>query len=201
MSNKLIADLNRENLCTYFILPLTGVNKDVFLAGNFLNSYISMDKKSIVVEVIEPLMVSPRVRLHLNYRCTRVCQLSSNIRSSDNSWVFEFSIPTLWKPDLEKFLNGQFSKMSEAAKDVIRTRSGLPYEKEEYRPGIGHTKETDLRLCALDKNNTSLRRFWQDTLDVVLPKDMELLSIPSEETMIELSYYKVYIPYKDGTLY
>jgi hypothetical protein len=196
MSNKLVDDLNRENLCTYFILPLTGVSKDTFMSGNFLDSFISMDRKSIAVNIIEPYLISPRVRMHYNFRGLKVLESWNG-----PVWMYEFAIPDQYMEDLDKFLNGQFSKMSEEAKIQIRKHSGLPYEKEEYIKDVGRVVSTDLRLCALDKNNTGLRNFWEKRLDVVLPAGMELLSIPLKwKTMIDLSIFKIFVP-KNGTVY
>ena len=93
-----------------------------------------------------------------------------------------FNIPKWWRKDYYSFLLGQYSKMSEDAKQKIRELSGLKYEVPDTRGN----KLTDAILMALD-NHKVLRNKWIDVLgisDCWLPE--ESLSILTEKSFITM---------------
>jgi len=176
MSNRLIEELRRENLCTHFILPLLKLNKFSFLSGNFINCYLSTSKKEIVIQVGDRMLVSRKAFTHPNYRM--------DVWNGSNLYII-YTIPSKWSADIDLFCEGKFSKLSKAAKGYIKQFSGLPWEVYD---GTGVV--TDGRLLALERHAV-LKQMWERELSingsqVTLPVDSELLSIPSEESYINL---------------
>lgn len=177
MSEKLIEELRRENLCTHFILPLLKLNKFSFIASNFVNSYLWLNPDSkrwyIIVQVIDPAYCRGKVFEHPLYMGT--------LKDSEYTY-FQYLLGTDWYYDIETFLEGKFSEMSSKAKDKIRTYSGLEYRSLDSSGTI----VSDARLQALEKSRT-LKAMWErrihpdDTID-----GMELLSIPDERTFIDI---------------
>lgn len=185
MSETVIDKLKEENLCTHFILPLIKLNKFSFISSNFVNCYINREKTLLFVQVLD-LALIPR-------KSTDLHPAFFNVFKSDTI-VIVFRLPNMWNQDVQLFIEGKYSKMSEPAKECIRKYSGLAYKrKQRNKP-----RTTDLRLLALERH-TLLKNMWEKELTnitgtqrsvVVLPDDAELLSIPGEETFMELSDLK-----------
>jgi len=176
MSNRLIEELRRENLCTHFILPLLKLNRFSFLSGNFINCYLSTSRKEIIVQVGDRMLVSRKAFTHPNYQL--------DIWNGSSLYII-YTIPTKWSTDVNLFCEGKFSKLSKAAKSYIKQFSGLPWECYD-----GKCIVTDGRLLALEKHEV-LKQMWERELSlerspVILPEDSELLSIPSEDSYINL---------------
>jgi len=186
MSQLLIEELRTVNLCTYYILPLLKLSKFSFLNSNFVNSYLTPTGTGIVVEVLEPLLLSRNVLNHQQCR---------GKFKHDKHTCITYIIPHKWSSDVEKFMQGKFSKMSKAAKASIIRFSGLDHKKKS-----GTGIYTDGRLLALDKHPV-LKQMWETELTSITPakdgkssqrsvielgEDAELLSIPGKESYIEL---------------
>lgn len=170
----LIDELSATNLCTFFILPLVGVNRLKFGGdANFLNSFLSKDGSLIYAEVYQTDFAT-----RLNLPKHRVC-LDANGKD-----YIEFTIPEQFQKDVELFMAGKYSKLSHIAKQIIREHSSLPYKVLK-----GTTYNTDVRLLALDKSNV-LKEFWEAELwshpsQSHLTSDMELLSKPDELSYLD----------------
>lgn len=165
---KLIDELSATNLCTYFVLPLVGVNKNGFGGeANFLNSFLSKDGSLIYVEVYMPEFVSMDLPEH------RVC------KDDNGKDYLEFKIPQKFKGDIALFMAGKYSEMSETVKRIIRENSTLQYKNLKDT-----TYRTDVRLLALEKSQV-LRDYWNSQLwdwpaQSHIDDDLELLSKPDE---------------------
>lgn len=166
---KLIDELRATNLCTYFILPLTGVNKLRFGGeANFLNSFLSMDGSLIYVEVYQPeFVVDALLPEH------RTC-IDGNGKD-----YFELKVPEKFREDVILFMEGKYSEMSDTVKRIIREDSTLDNQVLK-----GTTRQTDVRLLALDKSSV-LREYWESQLwdwsaQSHINDEMELLSKPDE---------------------
>lgn len=165
---KLIDELSATNLCTYFVLPLVGVNKNGFGGeANFLNSFLSKDGSLIYVEVYMPEFVSMGLPEH------RVC------KDDNGKDYLEFKIPQKFKEDVALFMAGKYSEMSETVKRIIRENSTLQYKNLKDT-----TYRTDVRLLALEKSQV-LRDYWNSQLwdwpaQSHIDDDLELLSKPDE---------------------
>lgn len=173
MSQRLIDELRNENLCTHFILPLLKLSKFSFLSSNFIDSYITRDRQAVVVEVVELELLSRRVK-------------ENHPRFIGQTWIdgrhlLVYHINSQWKEDIELFISGGFSKMSQRAKDMIIRYSRLAYMQRDEDGKI----VTDGRLLALERN-PKLKEMWERELDVYLDYQAELLSIPGERAFISL---------------
>ena len=162
------------NLCTYFVLPVLGLN----LAGfggkeNFLNSYLSKDLKWIYVEVLDFDLVP----------CISV-ELEPEMLNYEGKQVVKLLIPSRWNSHLQLFKEGKYSKFSNKAKRLIREGSTLMYQHYQGAVAI-----TDFRLLALS-GSENLRNLWSsliyDDKDAAHRNaiEEELLSIPDSETFI-----------------
>ena len=170
-SDLLIKELHRENLCTYFVLPLLKINKHKFITeDNFIDSYLVANCQSIIVQLKDVKSFEHRMRL-LPY--------FDKILEDKNAFSYvKFIIPEEWHSDIHIFLQGRFSQLTPAAKDRIKKHSGLM-----YRVRVQGVITTDVRLLALEKRK-NLRELWEEYLDCKIDEDQELLSIPNKKTFI-----------------
>lgn len=172
---KLINELSATNLCTYFVLPLVGINKSRFGGeANFLNSFLSRDGSLIYVEVYLPEFVMneglPEHR----------CCVDANGKD-----YLEFKIPKEFAGDVQLFMAGKYSEMSETVKRIIRENSTL-----QYKDLKDTTYRTDVRLLALEKSQV-LKEYWEAELwdwpaQSHIDSEMELLSKPDEYSYLEI---------------
>jgi hypothetical protein len=185
MSTQLIEELRKENLCTHFILPLLKLSKFSFVASNFVNCYITKQslpsKTTIVVQVIDFHLLGPNMLFNPHFL---------RYFTDDKGYHYlEFFVPSKWRVDVVYFRTGRFSLMSKSAKEYIQRYSMLPYQL--YNNG---KVLTDMRLLALNKHPT-LKTMWENELSyneaftsiVELDDDAELLSIPGDESYIDLT--------------
>lgn len=161
------------NLCSKYVLPLLGLSRhsfDSFGASRFINSYVSQDDMYIVVECTHPF--SAVITNHANYCfCLK----------KDKNYLAVFEVPVYYREDVVKFRKGAYSKLSDAAKNLIKKKSGLTYRQ----PAKGGKYNTAIELLALDKDPV-LREYWEEKIGERLPPDAELFSIPDETNFYEL---------------
>lgn len=178
MSQALLDELKRENLCTHFILPLLKINKVSFAPLGFVNSYITKDRKRIAVEVLDTTLISRKLLIHPHF---------SNIYKYKDGFLVMYRLDAKWADDVRLFCEGKYSQLTTKAKEMIIRHSGLPYKSKE-----GTRTVTDGRLLALEKHQ-ALKEMrerelftatgkLEDDPDVHLPD--EYLSIPGEESYI-----------------
>lgn len=178
MSQALIEELKRENLCTHFVLPLIKLNKNSFTHSGFLNTFLSRDKTKIVVMVADQILLPRKVSLHPNL--LQITQLPNK------HWLLWFRIPGKWSSDVQLFSLGKFTQLSDLAKEAIRRYGCLLYRVKRADGKV----VTDGVLLALEGHRL-LREMWERELynssdfkdaDAHIPE--ELLSIPGEESYI-----------------
>jgi len=172
MSDPFVEKLNEKNLCTWYVLPLLGLNPEVFGLSNFDNAYLIKHENLIAVKVIDAQLAI--VANYSDYYKALICGKTHD--------YLVFEIPDKWLEDLQIFLAGKYSQFSEGAKQMIKTSSSLTYEVLDENQ-IPHT---DAILMALD-NRSELRAAWMEILQVQeihLPD--ELLSPPAESSFINL---------------
>lgn len=184
MSQALIDELNRENLCTHFVLPLLKLSKFSYISSNFVNSYLSVSGTSIYVQIVEPMFLSRGV-------LGSVYCMGIKVRKPGELYV-AYHIPRKWKKDVKLFMEGKFSQMSKGAKEQIVRHSRLPNKELN---DVGQAV-TDGRLLALTKHHM-LREMWERELStgvqeykpgtgqVELSEEDELLGIPGKESYID----------------
>lgn len=158
--SEFVRGITEEHLSTYFLLPLIQLNKFSFGAANFINSYVNRDGTVITVEVTD-LRLCESHSTHPQYLKEK------EIFGRSYIW---FSLPERWSKDFTLFTQGKYSKLSEVARGMIIQFSGLTHNEG----GI-----TDARILALNKSQV-LREKWEEELNMILPDNMELLSVPSE---------------------
>lgn len=164
------------NLCNVYVLPLLGLNKYSFGENRFVNSYLSEDECHIVVECTRPF--STIITNHANF-CFHM--------EREENYLAVFQVPEYYKNDVSKFRLGEYSKFSEAAKNLIKKKSGLTYKARSANGKYN----TALELLALDKDPV-LKKYWEDNLSnkgskVTLDDDAELASIPDEHNFYTLN--------------
>jgi hypothetical protein len=175
-ARKLISELYKENLSTYFILPLLKMNKSRFISeGNFQNSFLTRDGMNIVVQVMDTMFFEHRMIMHPQYLA---------IWEDKNGMKYvQYSIPSEWQNDVKLFISGKYSHMSTAAKEMIQEWSELQYR---VRRESDQVPITDVRLLALDRS-IAVRELWENFYNVEFTEDQELLSSPTENDFIDLS--------------
>lgn len=172
---KLLAELHRENLSTYFVLPLIKLNNKKFVCvENFVDSYLSRDGESIFVEVKDLLNFSSRMVLHLHYAATWKGKSGANF--------VQYHIPFKWQSDVRIFMKGKYSQMSIGAKDMIKNYSELKYRT---RRDVDHIPITDVRLLALEKSS-AMKELWEEHYNMEFTPDMEFLSAPTDRCYIQI---------------
>lgn len=172
-----LTQLNEHNLCTWYLLPLTGLNALSFGGGNFIDCYVVITESSMKV-------------VGVSVRDLRICKDLVNHPCFYGVSSFEsgeqlimFSLQEKWTEDYGQFIKGRYSKLSEDAKEQIRSYSGLRYKVVS---SADEQSVTDAVLMALEKNEV-LRNHWIELLgipDEVMPD--EYLSIPRPENFVKL---------------
>ena len=170
MPSEFVKVLGEHNLSTYFLLPLAQLSKFSFGDSNFVESYVTPDGSTLIVELID-LNLSPDFSAHPEFL---------REESGQNCFMY-FELSKRWQPDFEMFKLGKYSQMSYEAKIMIYQFSQLVYRSIS---ADGH-EIIDARLRALTKDRV-LREKWEAELglnergNTPLPEDLELLDIPSE---------------------
>lgn len=159
-----------DNLITYYVLPLLGVNKNVF-GTCYGRSYITKNGRDVYVK-LRKNMVSPVYKTNPNYVTEFL---------HESQLFVAFKVPLVYSVDVEHFVKGEYSSMSKEAKRLIYESSTLPYNKTMGSFSMSHPI-----LQALDKTKT-LRMFLSTYLDIkpVLPESVELIDPPEESWFIE----------------
>lgn len=166
-----------HNKCTYYLLPLIGINKFSFgVTINFRNCYANPDGSELYVTVYYTLT---SLKDHPNLL---------RIEGKPGAPVYVFSLPEQWKADFQLYKLGKYSKFSTDAKDLIRNQSGLRYKAVNS----GGIITTDIRLLAIEADadrRDILRKKLSEYLDCTIPADAELLDAPSESSFVAQSQF------------
>lgn len=166
----------KDNLCTYFVLPLLRLNKFSFISSNFIESYLTADGRCIIVHVYDTTLISRTVFNHPGY--------VGCVQNADNTIYIIYTLPPARYHDVQKFIEGKYSKMTETTKDLIRALSTLDYR---YAGNDKAAITTDGRLLALERH-PALREAYEREfqLDVRLSPDDELLNPPGPRSFIDI---------------
>jgi hypothetical protein len=157
-----------ENLVTYYILPLVGVNKKTF-SKHFKSSYIDKTGLKVYVE-LRSNMVAP---IYKQTPCYNTEILINNIK------YVQFDIPIGFLNDTAQFIGGTYSLMSKDAKKIIYKTCTLPYNATMGSFSVSHPV-----LQALDKTKT-LRAFLLKEFEGHLADNGELIDSPEDDWFIE----------------
>jgi hypothetical protein len=162
--------VNKHNMCTYYLLPLLGINKYSFgVAENFKNCYAHPEGEELYVSVYYLLTTLKNHPLLLR------------TEGEPGAPIYVFSLPKKWQADFQLYKQGQYSKFSAEAKAAIIAGSGLRYKAMNPNG----TPTTDLRLMAIDDDKARrdiLRNKLQEYLGSDISEDAELISPPPESS-------------------
>lgn len=173
-ARKLIAELVKENLCTYFILSLLKLGKKNFASPeNFVDSFLTHNNSHILVKVRELTFFAHRMITHSEFECV--------YRDKEGFYYVSYVIPDKWALDVKLFMRGKFSQMSKQAHERIIMYSGLEYKAIKNQ---NSAPVTDVRLLALTKN-ASLQELWESYYEMSM-EGLELLSVPDDKTYIDV---------------
>lgn len=152
------------------MLPLLNLNRFSFGSrDNFVDSYISNDDHHIVVKVNS---FQQKFTSHQNYRF--------DFSKDSHIWIV-YEIPGQYLDAVKKFREGKFSQFSNEVKSIIKSRSGLKWRV----PRTPRTVISAIELLALDRDR-DLKDKIERSLEVKLPDDAELMSIPEESNYIDI---------------
>lgn len=162
----------KHNLCTYYLLPLIGLNRFSFgVDSNFKNCYVNREGTELHVEVeflLQRLENIPQLlRIEIN---------GTNIK-----YVLE--LPSCWNYDFTQYSLGRYTMFSQTAKEFIYHRSGLCYKSLN----ADNRMTTDIRLLAIDSDfsrRNILRQKLIEYYGVYIDEDAELLSPPTDSSYI-----------------
>jgi hypothetical protein len=168
--NQLLKEIRQTNLCTWYLLPLAGLTRFSFGEGLFINSYLEAKKLWVIVQVPD---------LHLVPHLLRI----QSVRQwqNDRGGFLAYQLMPIWADDVQLFIAGAYSRLSNDLKSVIFERSGLPYRQRTPDGGT----ETDIRLLALEGKEV-VHRYLEQELDVVMEADQEVLGIPPPESFMDV---------------
>jgi hypothetical protein len=173
MSKDLIETVKEHNLCTFYLLPLLGINKFSFHEKNFMECFAHPEGKYLYVQVKNLENCYPDVYECRNYLGTE--------QTEHGYFMIWYRFPfRLWRREFDAFKRGMYSEFSERAKSKIIANSGLWWRKKvegKKRPF------TDLRLLALYRSEV-LRKKWEADLKLNLGPEHELLPAPDEHTYL-----------------
>lgn len=172
--SKLLSAIYDSNICTYYLLPLVRLNKFSFGADNFIQCYVSREGDRLYIELRD----IPDFVYH------RQDYLGITVLPSGGICV-AFSLPDIWWEDYSKFQRGKYSKFSPQAKKCIESFSGMTIN--QISSG-GDYAVTDSRILALDSSTRvrdALRKRLAAELDIDIPEDAELISVPSENNFLD----------------
>jgi hypothetical protein len=157
-----------ENLVTYYLLPLVGINKTIF-GRKFINSYLDPNSFRIYVRIS-----SEMESIGHSIRDSYVTEAVINKKR-----FVIYQIDAKYHLDVRLFLLGKYSKFKLSTKKVIYVGSSLSYNKS-----IGDFKMTSPILQALD-NTKILRQHLLDSLGIeTLPDTAELIDLPDKSWFI-----------------
>ena len=158
-----------ENLVTYYLLPLVGLNKAVF-GRSFKSSFIDKEGSKVYINLTKEMSST-------GYKKVK-CYIA-DVYSKDKLYAV-YILPEELSKDVQLFLKGFYSQMSRTTKKLIYAGSGLPYNKS-----VGDFKMSSPILQALDKSKV-LRVFMLRVLGVdTLPNSGELITKPRPFWFIE----------------
>jgi hypothetical protein len=157
-----------DNLVTYYMLPLVGVNKVTF-GRHFKHSYIDATGLKVYV-CLRSNMTSPTYKRNPNY----ITEVVIN-----RILYIQFVFPSKFLKDSKLFIQGKYSKMSKEAKKLIYATSTLPYNSSVGTFTVSHPV-----LQALDRTKT-LRTYLSGIIGEELSFEDELMQAPDESWFIE----------------
>ncbi len=176
MSSEYIRIINMYNLCTFYLLPLTGLNLDSFGGReNFVNCYVDPEGTGLVVSIISPEFLLGVYDNPFYYG--DLITADANTKTV-TEYCLVFKLDPTWMEDFEHFCKGEYRAFSEGAKQLLRQFSGLSYKRAtDLEPGT----HTDLRLLALETDPERIqpaKEYWEGVTGWELDMKHEMMWPP-----------------------
>jgi hypothetical protein len=159
----MIAEATKPHPIEYYSLALLG------LSPNNIDYYIRA----------RLLKNSNKVLIETNYPNEVLAKTAISTTTNSLNCGYVLELPEKWQLDVAKIRLGQYSQMSDEAKQKIKKHSCLSYKV----PTARNTVLTDKYLLALDKEPL-LRTYWENKIGLELPADAELADGPTETNFI-----------------
>jgi hypothetical protein len=157
-----------DSLVNYYVMPLLKMNKHSFGGDKYFdNSYLN--DKGLVVVVGQDCPVR---YWEFDYFKTDF--------TKDGKIIILFKIPEHFHQDILLFTEGLYSKMSNFAKRLIYSNSGLFYKKK-----LGDVVVTSKILLVLTKSQI-LRDWMKEEYNLDIAEDAELLPKPSIDCVFKI---------------
>ena len=117
--NTKLATVEKKNKTCYFIIPLLGYSVNFFTA--LINCYLGDNTN-------KPDLTFKKVFIHLKYYDEKIVGIkyfNHYYRLEDDTYMYVYNIPKEFENDFILFCDGQYSKISQEAKDLICQKSGV----------------------------------------------------------------------------
>lgn len=160
-----------DNFCNYYLLPLLKLNKDKFGEGNFINSYVDKKNNLLLVKIKNK---------EIEYEYYNNDNFVTDYKENDNEYHIIFAIPPIFHKDVNRFKEGKYSELSNRAKLLIKTYSGLSLNRKD-----GTKRKSDFRILILNKH-PELKKRLEDLMGEKISEDAELASVPFDSNFVEL---------------
>ena len=166
-----IASVEDSNKANKFILPCLGQNSAFFSFTSYMiNSYVDQNRKYLLVRYRFSISedygkLEEELKKHKNYQ---------GFYDVDSfSVVYRFAIPKEFQKDVETFLEGKYSGLSEKLKNRIRI-----FFSSNVNP------EYVAKILQVLYRSEKLRKKWEEDLGIKISEKAELESKPNKEQEI-----------------
>lgn len=166
---------HKLNNSAYFLLPLTGVNKNDF-QDNLIQCYLVIEKIALGIHVMDIDLVDDELTYgNPNYELS--------ITRDDETNLIIYKMPEQFIAEYNHYVDGKYSKFSEKATNIILLKSGLTVNKKTIIQGKT-VMENDIRVVALIKDKypsiaNQYRNVLSDRIQSTVSEDAELFEAPN----------------------
>ena len=161
-----------DNFCNYYVLPLLRLNVYSFGKGNFVNSYLDIKNKLLLVKIKNKRKLAEYYSFYAKH----------NDFVAETEQQIIYRIPKEFYKDLERFKEGKYSEFSEISKKLIKKHSGLVLGQKL----AGGKQSSDFKILVLEKH-AALRVKLEELVGQKIPSYQELASPPFKENFININ--------------
>lgn len=165
--------VEKKNKACYFIIPLLGYSVSFFTS--LINCYLGDNTN-------KPDLTFKKVFIHVQSyteEYLKIKYFNQYYKLEDNTYIYVFNIPKEFQDDYIKFCDGQYSKMSQEAKNLI-------CEKSKIKPVFD-----SLVYKVLYKTNDQ-RNLIEELIGEKLKDEYEIYSKPNLDREVYNKEIKIY---------